>query len=204
MRKSYSRFAAASVQSKSCIHLMQATIRSRRQGDDLLNFQGFPYEPKLFLRLQYSMEAMTLEWRRRFATERRHRILAFAAIAGLSISFALFWLLFAGVWVILPFTATELACVAAAFWWFEQASEDSDRVEFTDDGVNVIRVRRRKIDRFAFTRNWLAIESATNSRGMPAGVRLRQSGRTVALVEFLPEPEQMRALGELRRALSSR
>ena len=204
MRKSYSRFAAASVQSKSCIHLMQATIRSRRQGDDLLNFQGFPYEPKLFLRLQYSMEAMTLEWRRRFATERRHRILAFAAIAGLSISFALFWLLFAGVWVILPFTATELACVAAAFWWFEQASEDSDRVEFTDDGVNVIRVRRRRVAQFVFTRNWLVIELVANGGRGPSGVRLRQSGRTVALVEFLPEPEQMRALGELRRALSSR
>ena len=150
------------------------------------------------------MEAMTLEWRRRFATERKHRIFVFAAIAGLSVSFALFWLLFAGVWVILPFTGIELACVAAAFWWIEQGSDDFDRVQVTDHGVNVICVRRRKTAEFAFTRNWLAIESATNNRGMPSGVRLRQSGRTVALVEFLPVPEQMRALGELRHALSLR
>ena len=150
------------------------------------------------------MKAMTLEWRRRFATERRHRILVFAAIAGLSISFALFWLLFAGVWVILPFTGIELTCVAAAFWWIEQASEDSDRVEVTDNGVNVICVRRRKTAEFAFTRNWLAIERATNGRGMPSGVRLRQSGTTVALLEFLSVPEQVRALGELRQALSLR
>ena len=183
---------------------MQATIRSRRQGDDLLNFQGFPYEPKLFLRLQYSMEAMTLEWRRRFATERRHRILAFAAIAGLSISFALFWLLFAGVWVILPFTVTELACVAAAFWWFEQSSDDRDRVEFTDEGINVICVRRRRAATFVFTRNWLAIELVSNSGRGFSGVRLRQSGRTVALVEFLSVPEQIRALSDLRLALSER
>ena len=147
---------------------------------------------------------MTLEWRRRFATERRHRILVFAAIAGISVSFALFWLLFAGVWVILPFTATELACVAAAFWWFEQGSDDFDRVEVTDNGVNVICVRRRRTSEFAFTRSWLAIERATNRRGAPSGVRLRQSGRTVALVEFLSVPEQMRALGDLRHALSLR
>ena len=150
------------------------------------------------------MEAMTLEWRRRFATERRHRFFVFAAIAGLSISLALFWLLFAGVWVILLFTALELACVAAAFWWIEQGCDDRDRVEVTDNGVNVIRVRRRKTDRFAFTRNWLAIELETNSHSSPSGVRLRQSGRTVALVEFLSVPEQIRALGELRHALSLR
>ena len=147
---------------------------------------------------------MTLEWRRRFATERRHRFFVFAAIAGLSISLALFWLLFAGVWVILLFTALELACVAAAFWWIEQGCDDRDRVEVTDNGVNVIRVRRRKTDRFAFTRNWLAIELETNSHSSPSGVRLRQSGRTVALVEFLSVPEQIRALGELRHALSLR
>ncbi len=97
-----------------------------------------------------------------------------------------------------------MTCVAAAFWWFERGSQDRDRVEVTDNGVNVICVRRRKTAEFAFTRNWLAVERATNSRGMPSGVRLRQSGRTVALVEFLSAPEQMRALGELRHALSLR
>ncbi len=128
----------------------------------------------------------------------------FATIAGLSVSFALFWLLFAGVWVILPFTAIELTCVTVAFLWIELASEDRDKVEITDNGVNVISIRRRKTTEFVFTRNWLAIESATHFRGMPYGVRLRQSGRTVALLEFLSGPEQMRALGELRHALSLR
>ncbi len=150
------------------------------------------------------MEAMTLEWRRRFATERKHRILMFAAIAGLSVAFALFWLLFAGVWAIFPFTAIEMICVAAAFWWIEQASEDRDQIEVTDNGVNVIRTRRRKTATFAFTRNWLTIEGASRSRGMPSGVRLRQSGRTVALLEFLSGPEQVRALNDLRHALSLR
>ena len=147
------------------------------------------------------MEVLTLEWRRRFATERRQRVFAFAAIAGLSVSFALFWLLVAGVWVILPFTLVELTCVATAFWWFEQSSDDSDRVEFTDDGVNVVRVRRRQAAKFSFTRNWLAIELASNSSSGRSGVQFRQSGRTVGLVEFLSVPEQFRALSELRHAL---
>ncbi len=150
------------------------------------------------------MEALTLEWRRQFATERRHRILAFGAIAALSISFALFWLLFAGVWVILPFTGAELICVAVAFWWIEQAAEDRDRVEVSDDRVNVVRVRRRRLARFTFTRNWLTTDLAKNRRGGASGIWLQQSGRSVALVEFLSVPEQVQALGELRHALSLR
>lgn len=150
------------------------------------------------------MEALTLEWRRQFATERRHRIIAFSAIAALSASFAMFWLLFAGVWVILPFTAAELICVALAFWWIERAADDRDRVEVSDDCVNVVRVRGRTLARFTFTRNWLSTDLAKNGRSGTSGIRLQQSGRSVALVEFLSVPEQARALGELRHALSLR
>ena len=150
------------------------------------------------------MEALTLEWRRQFATERRHRIIAFSAIAALSVSFALFWLLVAGVWVILPFTGAELICVAAAFWWIEQSAEDRDWVEVSEDRVNVVHVRRRKLARFTFTRNWLSTDFAKNAGGGSSGIRLQQSGRSVALVEFLSVPEQAQALGELRHALSLR
>ena len=130
--------------------------------------------------------------------------MAFSAIAALSISLALFWLLFAGVWVILPFTGAELICVALAFWWIEQAAEDRDRVDVSDHSVNVVRVRRRKLIRLTFTRNWLSTDLAKDGRSGACGIWLRQSGRSVALVEFLSVPEQVQALGELRRALSSR
>ena len=150
------------------------------------------------------MESITLEWRRQFATERRHRIMAFGAIAALSISFALFWLLYAGVWAVLPFTGAELICVAVAFWSIEQAADDRDRVEVSDDSVNVVRVRRRKLARCTFTRNWLSTDLAKNGRSGASGIRLQQSGRSVALVEFLSVPEQVQALGELRHALSLR
>ena len=150
------------------------------------------------------MESITLEWRRQFATERRHRIMAFGAIATLSITFAMFWLLFAGVWAILPFTGAELICVAVAFWWIEQAAEDRDQVEVSDDSVNVVRVRRRKLARCTFTRNWLSTELSNNGRSGACGIWLQQSGRSVALAEFLSLPEQIRALNELRHALSLR
>ncbi len=150
------------------------------------------------------MEALTLEWRRQFATERRHRIMVFGAIAAVSVSFALFWLLFAGVWVILLFTGAELICVALAFWWIEQDAEDRDRVEVSDDSVDVVRVRRRKLVRCTFTRNWLSTDLAKNGSSGACGIRLQQSGRSVALVEFLSVPEQVQALGELRHALSLR
>ena len=94
--------------------------------------------------------------------------------------------------------------MALAFWWIEQAAEDRDRVEVSDDSVNVVRVRRRKIVRFTFTRNWLSTDLAKNGRSDACGIRFQQSGRSVALVEFLSVPEQVQALGELRHALSLR
>jgi uncharacterized membrane protein len=164
----------------------------------------FSIRTDVVLRLQYSMEALTLEWRRQFATERRHRIMAFTAIATLSISFALFWLLFAGIWVILPFTAAELMCVAVAFLWIERAAEDRDWIEVSDDRVNVMRIRRKKAVQSTFTRNWLSTDLAINSLTGASGIRLQQSGRSIALVEFLSVSEQIRALRELRHALSLR
>ena len=164
----------------------------------------FSIRTEVVLRLQYSVEALTLEWRRQFATQRRQRIMVFIAIAGLSISFALFWLFFAGIWVILPFTGAELICVAVAFLWIERAAEDCDRVEVSDDRVQVVQVRRRKSVLITFTRNWLSTDLAKDGRSGARGIRLQQSGRSAALVEFLSAPEQVRALGELRHALSSR
>ncbi len=128
----------------------------------------------------------------------------FTAISGLSVSFALFWLVFGGVWVILPFTLMELSFVAAAFWWIERSSEDRDRLEVSDHGLSVTCIRRGKSQKFIFSRNWLTIENVAQLRGAPTGIRLRQSGQSVAMLEFLSGPELALALHELRNALSLR
>lgn len=150
------------------------------------------------------MDAVNLEWRRQFATCRQVRVAVLCAIAAISVSFALFLWWFAGVWMILPFAGLEIVCVAVAFGWLELAADDRDCVEVTENRVKIVRFRRLKSQQFEFNRGWLSTELKRDQMGGLHGVTLRQSGRSVELLEFLPVSEQHRALRELRTALSTR
>lgn len=150
------------------------------------------------------MDSVKLEWRRRFSTSRRARVAVLAAVAALSLSFAgfLWWL--AGVWMIFPFAGLEIACVATAFWWLERTADDRDCVEVTETQVKIERERGRHTQRFEFNRGWLSTELKCDRLGGPHGLRLRQSGRSLELLEFLPVSEQHQALRDLRMALANR
>ena len=150
------------------------------------------------------MSAVRLEWRREFASSRKLRAAVFAAIVALSSVFAIFLWWFAGAWVVLPFAGLEIGCVGAAFWWLEQSIEDRDRVEISDSSVLVVSFRRRRSRQIEFGRGWLSTELCCESDGRARGLRMRQSGRSFELLEFLSVPEQHRALRELRVALASR
>jgi uncharacterized membrane protein len=126
------------------------------------------------------------------------------AIATLSLSFALFLWWFVGVWMILPFAGLEIVCVAIAFAWLEIAVNDRDCIEVTENRVKIVRFRGLTSQRFEFSRGWLSAELKRDRMGALRGVTLRQSGRSVELLEFLPVSEQQRALRELRTALSTR
>lgn len=125
-------------------------------------------------------------------------------VAALSLSFALFLWWFAGVWMILPFAGLEIMCVAAAFWWLERAVDDRDCVEVTQTQVKIERYRGQHSQRFEFNRGWLSTELKRDRMGGLQGVRFRQSGRCVELLEFLPVSEQHQALRDLRAALATR
>ena len=150
------------------------------------------------------MKGIRLEWRRQFASSRKLRAAVFLAILSLSCAFALFLWWFAGAWVVLPFAGLEIGCVGAAFWWLEQSVDDRDRVEISEFGVIVISYRRRGSRRMDFNRGWLATELCGDVDRRGQGLRLRQAGRSIELLEFLSVPEQHRALRELRVALASR
>lgn len=150
------------------------------------------------------MDTVNLEWRRQFATSRQVRMAVLGAVATISISFALFLWWFAGIWMILPFAGLEVVCVGVAFGWLELAADDRDCVEVTDNRVKIARIRRLRAQQFEFNRGWLSTELKRDRMGGLHGVTLRQSGRSVELLEFLPVSEQHRALRDLRSALSSR
>lgn len=150
------------------------------------------------------MDAVNLEWRRQFATCRQVRVAVLAAVATISFSFALFLWWFVGAWMILPFAGLEVICVAIAFGWLELAVDDRDCVEVTENRVKIVRFRRLRSQHFEFNRGWLSTELKRDPMGGLRGVTLRQSGRSVELLEFLPVSEQHQALRELRIALSTR
>ena len=147
--------------------------------------------------------AVTLEWRRQFSTSRQVRMAVLGAVTTLSLSFAVFLWWFAGVWMIVPFAGLEIMCVAVAFWWLERAADDRDCVEVTETRVKIDRYRGQHAQRFEFNRGWLSTELKRDRMGGSHGVRLRQSGRCVELLEFLPVSEQHQALRDLRAALAT-
>lgn len=149
------------------------------------------------------MDTVNLEWRRQFATSRQVRMVVLGAVATTSISFALFLWWFVGIWMILPFAGLEVVCVGVAFGWLELAADDRDCVEVTDSRVKIARFRRLTAQQFEFNRGWLSTELKRDRMGGLHGVTLRQSGRSVELLEFLPVSEQHRALRDLRSALST-
>jgi uncharacterized membrane protein len=150
------------------------------------------------------MDAVNLQWRRQFATCRQVRMAVLFAIAALSLSLALFLWWFVGAWMILPFVGLEIVCVAIAFVWLEIAANDRDCIEVTENRVKIVRFRGLSSQRLEFSRGWLSAELRHDRMGSLRGVTLRQSGRSVGLLEFLPVSEQHRALRELRAALSTR
>lgn len=150
------------------------------------------------------MGTIRLEWQRRLASSKRIRIAVLVAVSLLTFSFALFLWWFFGAWLVLPFAGVEVVCLAAAFWWVEQSGSDYDCVEVGATSVTVVSVRMRRVRRTVLKRDWLSAELGGEGAGEKRSVKLRQAGRTVAMLEFLPMPEQHRALRDLRVALATR
>jgi uncharacterized membrane protein len=148
------------------------------------------------------MGTIQFELKRRLASSRRERLAVLAGIAALSFAFALFLGWFVGAWMILPFAGIEVGCLAVAFWWIEYRSNDCDKIEVDDTLVSVTRIRGKKIETHTFTKAWVQIDIEQDRLGRERGVRLRQSGRSVAFGEFLRGVEQRTAATNIRAALT--
>jgi uncharacterized membrane protein len=148
------------------------------------------------------MGTSRLEFRRFLATTRRQRLGVLAAIAALSLAFALFLGWFVGAWLIVPFAGLEVGCVAFAFWWIERQSSDFDAVEIGDSSVSVTRVRGKRSETHTFSRAWVQIDIEQDRAGRERGVLLRQSGRSVSLGEFLHAREVRAAARDIKAALA--
>jgi uncharacterized membrane protein len=150
------------------------------------------------------MSTNRLEFRRFLATTRQQRLAVLIALAAVSFAFAVFLGFFVGAWPIVPFAGIEVGCVAVAFWWIERQSLDCDTVEVGDSSVSVTRVRGKHCETHTFSRAWVQIDIEQDRLGRERGVRLRQSGRSVSLGEFLRACELREAAREIKAAIATR
>lgn len=118
---------------------------------------------------------------------------------GLAFGFAAF-----GAWMVLPYSALEMAVLYLAFRWFERHAADWERVSVCGDRVVVERERAGVHTRREFNRFWARVELDDGVSGRAPRLALRFAGERVAFGDELPAEERVAVARELRRALAMR
>src|SRR5271157_5403760 len=133
----------------------------------------------------------------------RWRWLLFASLCfvslGLGLGFAAL-----GAWLVLPYSALEMAVLYWAFRWIERHASDWERVSVCGDRVIVERERAGVRMRQEFNRYWARVEvEAVGLQRLPR-LKLRSGGREVPFGDELPAAKRHSVARDLQRALSVR
>ena len=109
-----------------------------------------------------------------------------------------------GAWLVLPYSALEMAVLYLAFRWIERHATDWERVCVCGDRVIVERQQAGVRMRQEFNRYWARVEVDAGAGNRPPRLKLRYAGREVPIGEELPEAERARVARNLRRVLAVR
>lgn len=131
----------------------------------------------------------------------RWRWRLFASLCGVSLGFALVFAAF-GAWLVLPYSALEMAVLYAAFLWIERHASDWERVSVCGDRVIVERERAGVHTRCEFNRYWTRIEVREEGFNRARGLWLRFAGRSVAFGSELSAADRAAVARDLRHALA--
>jgi len=118
---------------------------------------------------------------------------------GLALGFAAF-----GAWMVLPYSALEMAVLYLAFRWFERRAADWERVSVCGDKVVIERERAGVRSRQEFNRYWVRVELEERKFNQPPRLTLRFAGQAVPFGDELPAAERASVACELRRAFAAR
>ena len=135
--------------------------------------------------------------RRNSSLARRERWAAFGLAAAASFAVALAFVV-AGAWLVLPYSALEIALLGAAFVWVERRAGDWERVTVAGDRVIVERAGRGRLDRREFNRWWLRIE-LDDARAREPQLLLRYAGEAMDFGSALPPARRVEVARALRR-----
>lgn len=132
----------------------------------------------------------------------RRRWSLFASLCIVSFGFALAFAAF-GAWMVLPYSALEMALLYWAFRWFERHASDWERLSVCGDRVIVERECAGVRSRQEFNRFWVRVELIEATFGAPR-LSLRFAGRDLVFGDELPAAERAGVARDLRRALAQK
>ena len=132
----------------------------------------------------------------------RRRWSLFASLCVVSFGFALAFAAF-GAWMVLPYSALEMAVLYCAFRWFERHASDWERLSICGDRVIVERECAGVRSRHEFNRFWVRVELNGETFGAPR-LSLRFAGRGLRFGDALAAAERADVARDLRRALAQR
>jgi len=127
----------------------------------------------------------------------------FAALCAVSLGLALAFAAL-GAWLVMPYSALEMAVLFWAFRWFGRHAGDWERVSVQGDRVTVERQCAGVLTRREFNRCWTRLETEPPGFGRPPRLALRYAGECVAFGDDLPVAERQRVARHLRQALAER
>lgn len=140
-----------------------------------------------------------LQWqmRRNCSITPRQMLGAYALLCTISLAVALFFW-FTGARVVLAFTGFELMLLGAAMLLFSRHAGDRETLTLVDRALLVERAVGARVERAAFSADWLAVEPAAGQNSL---VQLVSRGHTMRVGRFLRPELRGDFARELRRAL---
>jgi uncharacterized membrane protein len=118
---------------------------------------------------------------------------------GLALGFAAL-----GAWMVLPYSALEMAVLYLAFRWIERHAADWERVSVCGDRVIVERERAGMRTRREFNRYWARVEVEEGAFNHPPRLKLWFAGQGMPFGDALSTVERAIVARDLRRALAAR
>ena len=133
----------------------------------------------------------------------RGRLRVFAALAALSLGLGVAFAVL-GAWLILPYSAIEIAALFAAFCWIARHADDAEHLTIDADRVVVERTCAGVTTRTELNRHWTRLEGDHGAGAAATSLALCASGKRVPIGVDLSASERARMAAALRRALASR
>jgi uncharacterized membrane protein len=131
----------------------------------------------------------------------RWRWRVFASLCGVSLGFAFVFAAF-GAWLVLPYSALEMALLYAAFLWIERHASDWERVSVCGDRVIVERECGGVQTRCEFNRYWTRVEVKEEGFRRAPALWLRFKGQSVAFGAELAAADRVAVARDLRHVLA--